>query len=229
MRLEQRHLTADELRADFDRIARVDPRGSSPQLGHHAWIELRLPPPPARALDLGCGTGSLTRLLATRCGDALGVDLSPVMLDAARSVTPPDCPARYVLGDFRDTPPRGETFDVVTAVAALHHLPLDESLALAASRVRPGGMLLVVDLYDSPRLPVALRHAEAWILAHWDAFTSSREALRPEVRAAWRAHGDRERLPDRAEVRAAAARLAPAPDLRFHLRWRWTLAWRRSP
>lgn len=221
---ERRYRTPAELRDDFDRIAREEPEGSGAALGRHAWIERHLPPAPARALDLGCGTGELTRLLARRCGEAIGVDLSGGMILRARAATPPGLRATYVQGDFRDAP--GERFDVVTAVAALHHLPLDEALSLAASRVRPGGILLVVDLYDAPRLPPPLRRLLAFGVAHWDLLAHGRRPRRG-AREAWRAHGDRERLPTAREVRVACAALAPPGRPRFHLRWRWTLAWRR--
>lgn len=221
---EPRWLTPAEIRADFDRIAREEPEGSGAALGRHAWIERHLPEPPARALDLGCGTGELTRLLARRSGEAIGVDLSGEMIARARAATAPDLRATYVQGDFRDAPAPGERFDVVTAVAALHHLPIAEALALAAARVRPGGILLVVDLLD-PRLPRPIRRLAAFAVAHWDLFAHGRPPRRG-ARAAWNAHGDKERLPTAREVRAACAALAPPGRPRFHVRWRWTLAWR---
>ena len=224
---EGRYLTPDELREDFDRIARLEPAGWSARQARYAWILEQLPRAPGRALDLGCGTGSLTRLLAARLGDALGVDLSGEMIARARAASPADSGAHYLQGDFRDTPAAGETFDVVTAIAALHHLPIDEALVLAAARVRPGGLLLVVDLHEPVHLPRAARRLGAWCLAHWDALREARKTRPPEVRRAWLAHGDKERVPTAAEIRSACARLTPRPALRFHLRWRWSLAWKR--
>src|SRR2546430_1562414 len=40
-------------------------------------------------LDLGCGTGQLTRVLAPRVGAVLGMDPEPAMLDQARQATSP--------------------------------------------------------------------------------------------------------------------------------------------
>lgn len=51
-----------------------------------AWTTLLkefLPPPPARVLDLGCGTGTLAVLLAELGHEVVGVDLSPRMLQRA--------------------------------------------------------------------------------------------------------------------------------------------------
>jgi 2-polyprenyl-3-methyl-5-hydroxy-6-metoxy-1,4-benzoquinol methylase len=153
------------------------------------------------------------------------VDLSGAMIERARAGTPPECRASFLQADFRDMPAAGERFDVVTAVTALHHLPLGEAFALATARVRPGGILLVVDLHDEPHVPERVRRLLSWGAAHWDALIGARPR-RPGTREAWRAHGDKERLPTAREVRAACSALDPPGRPRFHLRWRWTLAWR---
>lgn len=57
------------------------------------------------AIDLGCGTGTLARLLATHGIDVVAVDPDPEMLRVARSIDPPAEPAGRVewrLGDSRD-------------------------------------------------------------------------------------------------------------------------------
>lgn len=220
------YLTPDELRADFDRIAAVSPEGSLPQLARYAWIERQLPPAPASALDLGCGTGTLTRKLAERCGAAVGVDLSPAMLAEARARTPHDCHTRYIEGDFRSVFAPEERFDVVTAVATLHHLPIAEAFRAAAARVRPGGLLLVVDLRESPVVPAGVQVLGRWVLAHFDQWLLARRPRRPGASAAWAAHGDNEPLPNVQEIRRAQTEVLPGATLTFHLRWRWSLAWR---
>ncbi|WP_428687061.1 class I SAM-dependent methyltransferase [Roseibium sp.] len=52
-----------------------------------------------RVLDLGVGSGRITRYLLSFCADYLGIDLSPQMLAYARELYPE---ARLSLGDFRD-------------------------------------------------------------------------------------------------------------------------------
>lgn len=57
--------------------------------------------PTPRVLDLGCGTGEHSRLLASRGFDLVGVDASEAMLARARERTTGDNP-RYVAGDIAD-------------------------------------------------------------------------------------------------------------------------------
>jgi SAM-dependent methyltransferase len=101
-----------------------------------------------RALDLGCGPGALTRLLAYRGAHATGVDASERMIEIARRDAEEAEGAAapvFRVGDARDrrTLPRGP-FDLVTLVLALQNMERPERvLANAASRLRPRGHLVL--------------------------------------------------------------------------------------
>ncbi len=51
-------------------------------------IEILDPQPNERILDLGCGTGELTHLIAQKCQQVIGLDLSPDMIASARTQYP---------------------------------------------------------------------------------------------------------------------------------------------
>jgi ubiquinone/menaquinone biosynthesis C-methylase UbiE len=59
--------TPDTIRRDFDRIALLPDSGWNHNRHHHARLLGQVPPGCAEALDVGCGTGDLSRLLAARC------------------------------------------------------------------------------------------------------------------------------------------------------------------
>jgi trans-aconitate methyltransferase len=99
-------------------------------------------------LDLGCGTGQLTRVLAPRVGAVLGMDPEPAMLDQARKAgSPPN--VSWLLGADSDvgalTPAFGpRRLGAVTVAQALHWM--DHARLFEATRplLRPGGGVAVV-------------------------------------------------------------------------------------
>jgi len=78
-----------------------------------AWRRLLLevlPPSPARVADLGCGTGTLTRLLTDEGYTVDGLDFSPEMIRRARRKVPE---ARFVVGDAANPHLDAEAYDAV--------------------------------------------------------------------------------------------------------------------
>ena len=95
--------------------------------------------PPARTLDIGCGTGFLTRHLP---GQVVGVDQSKRMLDAARRARPG---LQVVQSDASSLPFPDDEFDrVFTSHVYGHLLPQQRERFLSEAR-RVGRSLVVVD------------------------------------------------------------------------------------
>src|SRR5947209_446007 len=108
-----------------------------------AILEL-LPPPPARILEGGCGTGWLAKILQ-HCGyEVVGIDVSPLAIELARlnptfrEAAVPD----FEVGDCEHLRYE-EEFDVVLFFDALHH-SVDEQAALhcAYRALKPGGIFV---------------------------------------------------------------------------------------
>ncbi|WP_428836342.1 class I SAM-dependent methyltransferase [Streptomyces carpaticus] len=115
-----------------------------------AWADLMdrwAPGEPSAVLDVGCGTGSLSLLLAAAGHRVTGVDLSPEMIRRARAkLTAAGLPGTFLVGDAASPPLRDEKFDMVLARHLLWTLP-DPEAALRewVARLRPGGTLLLVE------------------------------------------------------------------------------------
>ncbi|MFF8957593.1 class I SAM-dependent methyltransferase [Streptomyces sp. NPDC014894] len=106
-----------------------------------------LPLGPADVLDVGCGTGSLARLLAEVGHRVTGVDLSPRMVERARvKLVAGGLAGRFLVGDAAAPPLGDERFDVVLSRHLVWTLP-DPGAALKewVSRIRPGGTLVLVE------------------------------------------------------------------------------------
>jgi demethylmenaquinone methyltransferase / 2-methoxy-6-polyprenyl-1,4-benzoquinol methylase len=105
--------------------------------------------PGGRALDLACGTGSLTRDLAKRAGPdgfVLGIDFSREMLRAARSR--PAANVEYRLGDatdLGDVP--SDSFDAATIAYGARNIPdLDALFSEMARALKPGGAAVCLEI-----------------------------------------------------------------------------------
>jgi SAM-dependent methyltransferase len=105
-------------------------------------------PDNARVLEIGCGTGPVTRVLAAwpRVAEAVGVDPSPVFIARATELAHQVPNVSFRQADGRSLPFAPESFDVVVAHTTLCHVPEPErALAEAHKVLRGDGWLAVFD------------------------------------------------------------------------------------
>jgi SAM-dependent methyltransferase len=136
-------------------------------------------PAEARVLDYGCGTGSLTRLLAGRYARVAGHDPSEQSLDRARQAAP----SAIFYTDDAAIP--DVDFDVAVLSGVLHHVPPAERAAVVDTVVRklaPGGRLFVFE--HNPYNPVT-RRAVAACPFDDDAILLPPREIRALLRSAW--------------------------------------------
>lgn len=96
--------------------------------------------PGERILDVGCGAGQLTRLIADTGATVTGVDSSPEMIAAARAAFPE---INFVVADAAQFS-FAEPFDAVFSNAALHWVERAEDAIMRMSQaLKPGGRFVV--------------------------------------------------------------------------------------
>ncbi|MHB2029767.1 MAG: class I SAM-dependent methyltransferase [Acidimicrobiales bacterium] len=107
--------------------------------------------------DVGCGPGHVAAWLASHGATVLGVDLSPGMVDVARSTFPD---IEFSVGDMRFLPYEdGEWGGAVALYSLIHLEPVEMPIALAElfRCLRPGGLILVAFHLGSE-----VRHRDEW-------------------------------------------------------------------
>lgn len=141
--------------AMFDRIAaRYDAMNIVISLGQTSiWRRRALKgislPHPAVVLDVGCGTGSLIRLLRRKFRSAryLGIDISSRMLEKASLREPK---SDFCVGDAGFIPCRTESCDLVTTFFTTRNFADLQAAAREMMRVlKPGGRLVVLDSFPA--------------------------------------------------------------------------------
>ena len=173
------------------------------------------------ALDVGCGDGLLLARLATVCRRVVGLEPDEQAVARARGRLKQIPQAEVLLDDVMDPdlPQRIGTFETVSCVATLHHLPLEPALARLSELVAPGGRLIIVGLAANRGL--------------WDWVLSALAVLPLRMIGALRRERSdigvvtrppRESL---AEIRAAASRMLPEARIRRRFYYRYTLIWDR--
>jgi ArsR family transcriptional regulator len=113
-----------------------------------ALVEIVGAAAPRDLLDIGTGTGRIIEILASRVGQALGIDQSREMLAIARVNLERTGSANAMvrLGDMYQLPLPGGSFDAVVIHQVLHYADRPAAAIAEAARVlRPGGVLVVVD------------------------------------------------------------------------------------
>jgi SAM-dependent methyltransferase len=118
------------------------------RLALEPWLTV---PAGTRVLDVGCGVGRWSRLMAARGAQVLGVDLSPTMIAEARrraaaEAVGDDC--RFAVADLA-TLDLKQCFDLVLGVTVLQHIvdtaAFSAALRAMARHLAPGGRMVLLE------------------------------------------------------------------------------------
>jgi SAM-dependent methyltransferase len=103
-----------------------------------------LPPPPARLLDVGCGTGWTSVFFARHGYEVVGVDISPDMIFHANRIKEKDKIANleFAVADY-EALSFSNAFDCAVFYDSLHHAVDEvEAVRMVHRALRPGGVCL---------------------------------------------------------------------------------------
>ncbi len=111
-------------------------------------------------LEIGCGTGQLTRRLAGRGLDITAIDIGPAMVTGAmRNVADPK--VAFQVSSFEDFP-ASQDFDLIVSATAFHWVDPDLGLAKAARLLRPSGWLALLTTGERYHEPLRSGLRQLW-------------------------------------------------------------------
>jgi arsenite methyltransferase len=154
------------LRAEFNQWA-IQGRGEEMERNHLGLVEQAIAhmalQAGERVLDLSCGAGWATRLLAQSVaggqGMAAGLDISEEMVVRARAASREEENALFAIGSADEIPWRDEYFDRVFSIESFYYYPDQEAVLREIHRVLvPGGQLVIlINFYqENP-------HSHGWV------------------------------------------------------------------
>ncbi|HEY2972973.1 MAG TPA: class I SAM-dependent methyltransferase [Pyrinomonadaceae bacterium] len=216
------------LQQDFDRIALVSADGAAHNDHYHNFLLRHLPSNCHNVLEIGCGTGGFARRLAERSQHVLALDLSGEMIRIAREQSAQFPNIEFQLADVRDVAFPIASFDCIATIATLHHLPFPKMLLKMKAALKPGGVLLVLDLFEPTGLSDSLLNLLAIpVSTSLRLIHHGRLLPRREVRDAWAAHERHDTYPTMSEVHALCGSVVPGAKIKQHLLWRYSLVWQK--
>ncbi|XP_066497425.1 putative methyltransferase DDB_G0268948 [Hoplias malabaricus] len=107
------------------------------------YLDKKKGPPHELAVDLGCGTGQNTRLLAPHFQEIVGIDVSENQLEEARAV-PGFTNITYRAGTAEELPFPNGSVDLLTAASAAHWFDQERFLKEAERVLKPGGCMALL-------------------------------------------------------------------------------------
>lgn len=131
--------------------------------GFRRALELAQLSPGSRVLDVGCGTGRWVRRYGEIGFCATGVDATPGMLRLARQRAGA---ASLVVGEVYRLPLRDVTFDCVSDITVVQHIPAPfqpQALSEMVRVLKPGGRLVLMELIRGKGTHIFPRTPEDWI------------------------------------------------------------------
>jgi ubiquinone/menaquinone biosynthesis C-methylase UbiE len=151
-------MTHDHIAETFDKWARSG-RAESMEHGHGDVVRQVIAKmrfrPGEHILDLGCGNGWATRLLAKSApgASAAGVDVAPAMVARAEELTSYTIRAKYEIARFEELPFKDAAFDKVFSMEAIYYsVDLARTLSEVVRVMKPGATAdFVIDCFaESP-------------------------------------------------------------------------------
>ncbi|AHB89017.1 2-heptaprenyl-1,4-naphthoquinone methyltransferase MenG [Thermosynechococcus sp. NK55a] len=182
-----------DIQALFERIAPLYDRLND-QLSfglHHVWKQMAVDwlelPQGATALDLCCGTGDLSRVLARRVGRqgrVVGLDFAAAPLAIARQRSYHYPQIEWLQGDALAVPFAAQTFQGITIGYGLRNVvDIPQALREMFRLLVPGGRAAILD-FSHPQTP-ALQQFQQWYLQQWVVPTARQYGLAAEYDYLW--------------------------------------------
>ena len=218
----------DKIRHDFDRLALCDREEWNHNNHYHQFLLKHLPEHSQAILDLGCGVGKFSRLLAEKGDRVVALDLSPISIEIAKQKSCKLDNIDYRVADILEWQFPNEHFDAIISIATLHHISLSELLPKLQNALKPGGVLLILDLIEHQDIRDTLYDCIAVPLNWWFQKTKNKHVkLDPVAAEAMREHIRMDKYLTYSQAKDIYISFFKTAQLRRHLFWRYSVVWQK--
>ena len=217
-----------KVREDFNSIAPFETEKWNRNNHYHDFLLENLPANRQNILEIGCGIGTFSRLLAARSELVTAIDLSPKMIEIAENLSKSYTNIAFQVADVLETNFPDEHFDAVVSVATFHHLPLEQILPRLKKALKTGGKLLILDVTRMENIQdffIATAAVPLSLLLNFfhNGFTRQTK----EEREAWAQHAETDCFLTFSEAEKIYSGYFEKASVRRHLFFRYSVIWRK--
>ena len=213
----------------FDTIASLPDRWDHNRQ-YQNYLVKNIPKNCNHILDVGCGTGELTKRLASFGNKIIGIDISENMLQEAHKRNS-DEKIEYIKTSAEDyLEETNKQFDVIISIAALHHMNEEKILEMMKIKLTENGKILILDIVKEKTIPDYFLSIMAVLLNPIIMLImNGRLRVSKNEREAWEGHFQYDNYLSIIEVKNMAKKVLGKAKIKRHLFWRYSLIYTNGP
>ena len=213
---------------DFNSIAPFETEKWNRNNYYHDFLLKNLPRNFQQTLEIGCGIGTFSRLLAERSKRVTSIDLSPKMIEIAKTLSKSHTNIDYQVADVLETNFPGEHSDAIVSIATFHHLPLEQVLPKLKKALKTGGKLLILDVSRMESVQDFFVGAVGFPLSSiLKVFHNGFARPTKAERKAWAHHAKTDRFLSFSEAKQIYPSYFEKAIVRRHLFFRYSVIWEK--
>ncbi|MDR2246493.1 MAG: class I SAM-dependent methyltransferase [Treponema sp.] len=211
----------------FDKIAFLPDQWDHNQQ-YQNYLLKNIPPNCRCILDVGCGTGELTKKLVPYSSEIIGIDVSENMINEAgkrnndRKINYIKVSAEKYLEDI------DRKFDVIISIAALHHMNEEKILETMRNRLTKEGKIIILDLVKGSIVDYVGAMTAVPLSIILRLKNNGKARITKEQREAWEGHFHYDNYLTIKEVKSIVRKKLGKAKVKKHLFWRYSIVYKNG-